>query len=217
MQGAGLVGSTPDFSLLMSALKRDNGVIALDYDLFAMAKDNLEEAVRLRSSDPRVHYYLGRVVALTARTQAERQQALAYYVDAIHYDVDRGAYPEPRLEHALNLLAQNNPAAYEEIQQELKAYVALYQREHGGGLPPNMHIIYDYFALVGDSSWYVPPTAVVSTQYVDGLYVMPVASAPSTATADVLGRATGRLAAEPVPWVPPATLEPVAKEKTKPK
>ena len=52
----------------MAALKRDNGIIAIDYDLFAMARDNLEEAVNLRSNDPRAQLYLGKVISLTART-----------------------------------------------------------------------------------------------------------------------------------------------------
>src|SRR5579859_13786 len=54
--GSGLMGSSPEFSLLMASLKRDNGVAALDYDLFAMAKDNLQDAANLRSNDARVHY-----------------------------------------------------------------------------------------------------------------------------------------------------------------
>ena len=45
LKAGGLTGSSGEFSLIMSALKRDNGIIAIDYDLFAMARDNLEEAV----------------------------------------------------------------------------------------------------------------------------------------------------------------------------
>ncbi|MGH9678085.1 MAG: M48 family metalloprotease, partial [Candidatus Acidiferrum sp.] len=79
----GLVGSGPEFQLLMSALKRDNGVIALDYDLYAEGRDNLEEAVKLRSSDPRAHYYLGKVIAATGRTPDDTQQALNEFLEAI--------------------------------------------------------------------------------------------------------------------------------------
>ena len=203
LQGGGLKGSGPDFALLMSALKRDNGILALDYDLFAMARDNLEEAANLRSNDPRVHYYLGRVIAMTGRTPADAQAAIAAFQRGMRYDAQRGEYPELHLENALYLISQNNPANQPEIQSELKTYVALYQRNHAGGLPPNMPIIYDDFLLAGDSSWYIPPAVVVSTKNVDAIYVTPVAAAPPTATGDVVGRATGRMAEQATPWAPP--------------
>jgi len=203
LQSGGLKGSGPDFALLMSALKRDNGILALDYDLYAMARDNLEEAAALRSNDPRVHYYLGKVIAMTGRTPQDTQVAIATFQRGMQYDAQRGEYPELHLENALYLISQNNPASQPEIQNELKTYVALYQRNHAGGLPPNMPIIYDYFMLAGDTSWYVPPAAVISTKNVDALYVTPVAAAPPTATGDVVGRATGRLAEEATPWAPP--------------
>lgn len=200
---AGLVGSSPEFSLLMASLKRDNGVVALDYDLYAMAKDNLEEAAKLRSNDSRVHYYLGQVMALTGRTPEEKQMAISYFTKAIQYDAERGAYPEPHLENALYMISQSNPALQEQVQKELKTYVALYQREHGGALPANIHIIYDYFQLAGDNSWYVPPATVVSTKNVDAIYVTPVENAPSLRAADVVSRA---VSANPNAELKPASL-----------
>jgi hypothetical protein len=204
LQQAGLTASSPNFSLLMSALKRDNGIIAMDYDLFAMAKDNLEEAANLRSNDSRVYYHLGRLTAITGRTPEDRQQAVLYFAKAMQYDADRGIYPEPHLENALHLIAQNDPATYEEVLRELKAYVALFQRENAGRLPNNMHILYDYAALVGDKEWYVPPAMVVSTSNVQPIYVMPVNAGPSTSAPDVIGRAVGRIKEQSVPWAPPA-------------
>ncbi|MCU1307106.1 MAG: hypothetical protein JWN45_1801 [Acidobacteriaceae bacterium] len=189
LKAGGLVGSSPEFSLLMASLKRDNGVVALEYDLYAMAKENLQDAVKLRSNDSRVHYYLGQVMALTGRTPEDKQQAIGYFTKAIQYDADRGAYPEPHLENALYLISQNDAASQEQIKKELKTYVALYQREHSGALPRNMHIIYDYFQLAGDNSWYVPPAMVVSTKNVDAIYVTPVETAPSNAVADLVTRA----------------------------
>lgn len=200
----GLMGSSPEFALLMASLKRDNGVVALDYDLYAMAKDNLEEAVKLRSNDSRVHYYLGQVMALTGRTAEDKQQAIGYFTKAIQYDAERGAYPEPHLENALYMIAQSNPAMQEQIKKELKTYVALYQREHGGALPANIHIIYDYFQLAGDNSWYVPPATVVSTKNVDAIYVTPVEKAPSLNAVDVMTRA---VTATPIGDVKPASLK----------
>ncbi len=199
----GLTATSPNFSLLMAALKRDNGIIAMDYDLFAMARDNLEEAAALRSNDPRVHYYLGRLMAVTGRTPEDRQQAIAYFTKAMQYDAARGAYADPHLDNAIHLMAQNDPAMTPQIVEELKTYVALYQRENAGRLPNNMHILYDYAALVGEDAWYVPPSMIVSTKNVEAVYVTPVAAAPATTADAVMGRATGRMPEQPVPLAPP--------------
>ncbi len=171
LKSPGLKGSSAEFSLIMAALKRDNGIIALDYDLYDEAKDNLTEAVNIRSNDARAQLYLGKVTLMTARTPEDHQAAEASFRKALQYDEGRGAYPDPHLEHALSLIAENNSANTDEIKRELQIYVALYQREHAGQLPNNMPILYDYFTLAGDSTWYVPPAAVVSTQYVNALKV----------------------------------------------
>lgn len=167
VDGQTFLGSSPDFALLMSALKRDNGVIALDFDLFAMARDNLEDALALRSSDPRLLYYLGKVISLSGRGDGDRRAAVEHYLAAIRHDAERGNHPEPHLQHALDLIKQGRPELKAEIQSELKTYVTLYQRQNGGRVPPNMHVIYDYFLLAGDTSWFVPPALVVQTQLVD--------------------------------------------------
>ena len=52
----GLVGSGTSFPILLAAAKRDNAIIALQYDLFAMAQANLEDALVQRSNDPSVHF-----------------------------------------------------------------------------------------------------------------------------------------------------------------
>jgi predicted Zn-dependent protease len=187
----GLVSSGPEFQLLMSALKRDNGVIALDYDLYDEARDDLDQAVKLRTNDPRAHYYLGQVMIATGRTPEEKQQAMGEFLQAIQYDADRGAYPEPHLEDALFQISQNDPGLQDQIKKELKTYVALYQRQHVGQLPSNMYIIYDYFLLTGDKNWYMPPAAVVSTKNVDSLNVTQGGGAGPASAAEVVARATG--------------------------
>jgi hypothetical protein len=169
LKAGGLTGSSGEFSLIMAALKRDNGIIAIDYDLFAMARDNLEEAVELRSNDPRAQLYLGKVISLTARSPEDRQQAEEHFMKAIQYDGARGAYPDPHLEHALHLIGENGDKG--EIRNEIEAYVALYQREHMGTLPTNMAILYDYLTLVGDTNWYAAPAAVVSTKNVEAIRI----------------------------------------------
>jgi len=168
----GLTGSSANFSLLMAALKRDNGIVALDYDLFPMAKENLEDAISIRSNDPRAFYYLGKVSALTARTAQEKQQAESHYLKAIQFDAQRGSYPEPHLQYALNLIRENNPAQKDKTLEELKTYVMLYQREHGGQLPSNMPIVYDYLLLAGENNWSVPPAVNVSTKNVEAIRVV---------------------------------------------
>jgi hypothetical protein len=187
----GLVSSGPEFQLLMAALKRDNGVIALDYDLYAAARDNLEDAVKLRSNDPRAHYYLGQVMIMTGRTQEDKQAAMGEFLQAIQNDSERGAYPEPHLEEALFQIGQNDPSLQEQSKKELKTYVALYQRQHTGQLPSNMYIIYDYFLLIGDKNWYMPPAGVVSTKNVESLNVTQVSTTPAASAVEVVNRATG--------------------------
>ena len=169
LKAGGLTGSSGEFSLIMAALKRDNGIIAIDYDLFAMARDNLEEAVNLRSNDPRAQLYLGKVISLTARTPEDRQQAEEHFMKAIQYDGTRGAYPDPHLEHALHLIGENGDKV--EIKNEIEAYVALYQREHMGTVPNNMAILYDYLTLEGETNWYAAPAAVVSTKNVEAIRI----------------------------------------------
>jgi Peptidase family M48 len=169
LKAKGLTGSSGEFALIMSALKRDNGIIAIDYDLFAMARDNLEDAVELRSNDPRAQLYLGKVISLTARTPDDRQKAEEHFMKSIQYDGARGAYPDPHLEHALHLIGENGDKT--EINNEIQAYVALFQREHMGSLPTNMAILYDYLTLVGDTNWYAAPAAVVSTKNVEAIRI----------------------------------------------
>jgi uncharacterized protein YueI len=197
MKSAGLVGSSPEFSLLMASLKRDNGVVALDYDLFAMSRYNLEDAARLRSNDPRVYYYLGQVVAISGRTVDDQKAAMEHFAHAIKLDEQRGFYAGPHLERALYLISQNNPADQETIKNELKTYVGSYQRQHGGALPNNMYIIYDYFSLAGDDSWYVPPAAVVSTKNVEPLTVNPFEALPAAAATGGEGKAEVRKVSQP--------------------
>jgi Zn-dependent protease with chaperone function len=190
LKASGLTGSSGEFNLIMAALKRDNGIIAIDYDLFAMARDNLEEAVSLRSNDPRAQLYLGKIISLTARTPEDRQAAEDHFVKAIQYDGARGAYPDPHLEHALHLIGENGDKT--EINNEIQAYVALFQREHMGALPNNMAILYDYLTLVGDTNWYAAPAAVVSTKNVEAIRINSSGgSAPLTGQQVISSAVTG--------------------------
>lgn len=193
LKAGGLTGSSGQFNLIMATLKRDNGIIAIDYDLFAMARDNLDEAVNLRTDDARAQLYLGKIISLTARNDQDRTEAEQHFMKAIQYDGDRGAYPDPHLEHALHLIGENGDKG--EIRKELESYVALYQRQHAGLLPNNMPILYDYLTLVGETNWYAAPAAVISTKNVEPIRMS--SSGPQTALTgpEVIAVATGSGAA----------------------
>jgi predicted Zn-dependent protease len=158
----GLQTTSPNWSLLISEVKRDNGVLALDYDLFEEARQNLEDAVAVRSTDPRAHLYLGRVYKLTARAPADDQKAMEEFMQAIRLDAGRSSYAQPHLEHALALLKQSDHSNLAEVQKEIKNYIELYKLNSGGYLPAGMHVLYDYLSLTGDDTWSDPQEINVS-------------------------------------------------------
>ena len=84
---------SPDFTPMVASVRRDNGILAMDYDLFAVAKRNLESAVSQRPDDASAHFYLAKLERLTARTPGERQDALSHLTTALKLDADRGAIP----------------------------------------------------------------------------------------------------------------------------
>ena len=159
---AGLAATSANFALLMAEVKRDNGKLAFDFDLFDEARQNLEQAIGLRSSDPTAHLYLGMVYKQTARNKEEEQRATDSFQQAIRLDTGRSAYPLPHLERALQLLKLNDSSVYPEAQKEIKTFISLYQLDHGGTPPPGMLVLYDYLTLTGDDSWSAPPVVNVA-------------------------------------------------------
>jgi len=165
-----LIGSSAEFEAVMAALKRDNGIRALYFDMFQMARDNLEDSLLIRSNDPYTHFYYGKVLKLTARNAAEKQRALSEFVRAIELD-KRRALPEARLHRAMALIEGQETTQMQEIVSTLKEYVSLYQRENGGALPPNMAVIYDYMQEAGEVTWSAPPVINISTKNIDPIGV----------------------------------------------
>jgi predicted Zn-dependent protease len=155
-KGKGFKSNGPDFSPMVSAVQRDNGILAMDYDLFVVAKRNLQSAVEQLPDDPYAHFYLAKLERLTARTPDERQDALTHLTTALRLDQDRGAIPAAHLEYAVALMEQEDGANKDQIAGELKAYVALSERDHTT-VPANMPMIYDYLSSAGDNKWYLPP------------------------------------------------------------
>ncbi len=155
-KGSGFKSSGPDFAPMTASIERDNGILAMDYDLFAVAKRNLQSAVEQRPDDGYAHFYLAKLERLTARTPEERQDAVNHLTVALRLDADRGAIPAAHLEYAVALMEEENPANRDQIAGELKAYVALSERDHAAE-PANMPMIYDYLSGAGDTRWYLPP------------------------------------------------------------
>jgi hypothetical protein len=164
-----LIGSTAEFQSVMASIRRDNGIRAFYYDMFFMARENLEESLRIRSNDPFAHYYYGIVLKLTARTLGEKQRALNEFALAVQYD-RRKVLAEPYLRRALAMI-DSKESHTREIVENLKEYVQLYQRQNAGALPSNMDLIYDYMQDAGETSWTATPAMNVSTKNIDPIGV----------------------------------------------
>ena len=164
-----LIGSSAEFQSVMAAIRRDNGIRAFYYDMFHMARGNLEESLRIRSNDPFAHYYYGVVLKLTARTLGEKQRALNEFALAVQYD-KRKVLAEPYLHRALAMI-DSRESHTREIIENLKEFVTLYQRQNAGALPPSMDLIYDYMQDAGEMSWTAIPAMNVSTKNIDPVVV----------------------------------------------
>jgi predicted Zn-dependent protease len=194
-----LIGSSAEFQSVMAAIRRDNGIRAFYYDMFHMARENLEESIRIRSNDPFAHYYYGIVLKLTARTLGEKQRALNEFALAVQYD-RRKVLAEPYLHRALAMI-DSKESHTREIVDNLKEYVQLYQRQNAGALPANMDLIYDYMQDAGETSWTAIPAMNVSTKNIDPIGVTTPAARAVTAPAS-----------EPAPA--PAVTQPQSKKPT---
>lgn len=161
-----IIGSAPEFDAVMSDLKRDNGVRAFYYDMFQMSLENLREALQLRSNDPYTYFYYGKVLNLTARSRAEKAEAMTAFVKTIELD-QRGVLSGPWLHRAMALMADRNPSQSREIIGYLTRYVDVYQQEHSGELPPNMDAIYAYLKDLGEDRWVARPAMNVSTKNIE--------------------------------------------------
>lgn len=153
LSGNGFRMSSPRYNQLMSELKRDNGLLALERDLFIIARANLEEAASVRTDDPLTMYGLGVLFRTVGRSDEDVARAASYLKAAMEFDEVRRRFPEAHLQYAVELLSREDPQRYPEIQKELKSYVVLYQRKMGGSLPPEMQFVYDYLDLTGDRGW----------------------------------------------------------------
>jgi predicted Zn-dependent protease len=187
LAAAQLVGTSPDYQLMMAELKRDNGILALYFDMFDMAKKNLTQAVNLRTDDARARYYHGKVLKLVARTDAERELARQELINAIKLDATRHFIPEAQLQRALLLLDKTDSASQAEAVQALKDYITSYEDfrveswKYGAAVPSNMEILYDYLRLLGEPRW-KPPYPAMSGGFSGGAIVATAGGGSATPT-----------------------------------
>jgi predicted Zn-dependent protease len=200
-------GNGHDFVPMLAMSKRDNGILAMDFDLFSVAQKNLQDAVGARPNDPTAHFYLAKLERETARTPEERQDALTHLTNALQLDAERGAIPAAHLEYAIDLMEQETPGDQGQITNELKAYVALYDRDRQQ-LPGNMGAVYDYLNDFGDAKWYLPAPWYTATQ-------LGVGSTTIAADAVIRKATLTSPPLAPVPAAQPASGSP-SKAKAKP-
>jgi predicted Zn-dependent protease len=88
-----LIANRPEFATRMTPVKRDNAIRAFQYDLFSLARIQLDEVLLADSKDALAQYYKGRVWLQTARTPIETQTAMNALRSAVMIDA-RKQHPE---------------------------------------------------------------------------------------------------------------------------
>ncbi len=152
LQNSEIMAGDGEFENLMSAIKRDNGIVAFYYDMYKLAERNLSQALAIRSDDAIGYFFYGKVLKLTARKVGEKDKALQMFAKAIELD-KRNANPQARLYYAMTKMSGRTTNNIQEIVNDLKQYVSLYQQMNGGALPPSMNVIYDYMQEAGEQNW----------------------------------------------------------------
>jgi predicted Zn-dependent protease len=156
-----LKGLSPEFNLIMAELKRDNGIEAFYFDMFQMARKNLQQSVMMRSDDPLAAYYYARVMKQVGRTKEELDLAQQSLLKAISLDT-RQEIPEIQLHRALMLMDSKDSNSNSEAIASLKNYITAYERKRAtmqanqSYAPPNLDVLYGYMRLLGDKTWTAP-------------------------------------------------------------
>lgn len=143
LEAGELIASSEEFQSTMALVKRDNGLRALQFDMFVLARSNLEDSLGIRSNDPYAYYYYGKALKQTARHAGDTSKALVNLNQAISAD-KRQTIAEPFLFRAMLRLGERNPNEAPMIANDLRKYVEIFQRENAGALPPNMTFVYDF-------------------------------------------------------------------------
>lgn len=177
-------GTSPEFNLIMAELKRDNGIEAFYYDMFQLAKKNLQQAVTMRSDDALAAYYYARVMKQVGRTKEELDLAQQSLLKAISLDT-RHEIPEIQLHRALMLMDGADTSKNAEAIAALQNYITAYERKRATGrtnqpyLPPNVDVIYGYLRLLGEKTWTAPNVSELQKAGAAGT-TAPVLQQPAT-------------------------------------
>ncbi len=153
-----LIASSEEFQSTMALVKRDNGLRALQFDMFELARANLQDSLAIRSNDPFAFYYYGKALKTTARNASDMSAALQNLTQSINADI-RQTIAEPYLFRAMLRLGERNPTEAPKIANDLRKYVEIYQRENTGSLPPNMEFVYDFMQDLEVLDYRATPTA----------------------------------------------------------
>jgi len=182
-----LKGVSPEFNLIMAELKRDNGIEAFYYDMFQMARKNLQQSVMMRSDDPLAAYYYARVMKQVGRTKEELELAQQSLLKAISLDT-RQEIPEIQLHRALMLMDSKDTNSNSEAITSLKNYITAYERKRATMqanqpyVPPNLDVLYGYMRLLGDKTWTAPNHSELQKASTSAPVVQPQAPAPIPAS-----------------------------------
>jgi hypothetical protein len=149
------VGSDPDFDILMAEVKRDNGILAFEYDMLEVARDNLEKAVAIKKNDPTALYFYARILKETAKTDAERATADSYFRLAAENDYRNLNYGAA-LHRAVAMLTPDATVAEKQqavslLKQYVENYYLVTMRDRQNEFyPPHLETIYDYMSRLGE-------------------------------------------------------------------
>jgi predicted Zn-dependent protease len=166
LKASKIKGTSPEFNSIISELKRDNGIEAFYFDMFHMAKMNLQQAVMLRSDDALAAYYYGRIMKQVGRTKEDLDLAQQSLLRAVKLDV-RSDIPEVQLHRALMLMESKDSSSNAEAISALKNYITAYERKRAtiiGNediLPPNVDVLYGYMRQLGEKTWTAPDVAEI--------------------------------------------------------
>jgi len=150
--------SDPDFDILMAEVKRDNGVLAFEYDMLDMAKDNLSKAAAIKKNDPTTLYFYARILMETARTPEQRDEANRFFRLAAEND-SRNLNYGSQLHRAVALLKPDaTTAEKQEAVGLLKTYLEDYylssvQDSERASYPPHLETIYDFLSRLGEFAY----------------------------------------------------------------
>lgn len=155
-----LGGDGPEFQLLMAEVKRDNGIMAYQYDMLEVARRNLGEAAAVRDTDPTAQYFYGKVLKMVGRTEEDRQASIKAFARAMEVDTRNqnfGAF----LHRAVALMeAESSDVEKAQSIGMLQQYIDGYMRSrnesariNGQVYPPHLETIYDYLSRMGEYEW----------------------------------------------------------------